>query len=211
MLKTPFGLKLMSPANLGRISKNTAAGEYFQGDRENGGIFKHACMMATSAMFKAAKEVLAPPLAARLCRLAYWMVDLVLPYNSMKDPYSICGNPRFCTQYNNSETGENIGPMLSGTATWLTLTLLSAFGIEFNQDGIKIDPVLREEQTEVDLSVRMYGSVYNIRIIKPEGFCRLFDKKAQIQFDGIKIEANILPAFYDSKEHSAVIDFYLAL
>ena len=72
VLKTPYGLRLMSPTDLGKVAKGTATGEYFLGDRENGGVFKHACMMATAAMFKAAKRSNNPVLAEKLSRLAYW-------------------------------------------------------------------------------------------------------------------------------------------
>jgi len=104
-LKTPYGLKLVTLTDLGKLSDDTATGHYFPGDRENGGVFKHAAMMATAAMFKAAKQVKSKELAARLANLGYWMIDLVAPYRTMLDPFSVCGNPRFCTQYNNSETG----------------------------------------------------------------------------------------------------------
>ncbi|MCX7774453.1 MAG: glycosyl transferase, partial [Clostridia bacterium] len=101
-LRTPYGLKLVSPSDLGPITRISATDHYFPGDRENGGVFKHACMMATSAMFKAAKEVKNAELAKRLCETAYWMVDLVAPFRTMESPFEIAGNPRFCTQYNNS-------------------------------------------------------------------------------------------------------------
>jgi cellobiose phosphorylase len=207
VLKTPFGLKLMSPAALDRVSNNTAAGEYFPGDRENGGVFKHACMMATASMFKASKQVSDKELARKLARFAYWMVDIVLPFNTMKDPFMICGNPRFCTQYNNSETGENIGPMLSGTSTWLTLTLITAFGLEFTHKGIILDPILKEEQTYLELQINLNGSTYRLKIKKPEGFYRVLDGKTEIMFDGVKINKNIIPVLSDKKEHDVKILF----
>ncbi len=77
-LKTPYGIKLVTPTDLGKVADDTATGHYFPGDRENGAVFKHATMMATAAMFKAAKKVKDKELAARLANLGYWMVDLVL-------------------------------------------------------------------------------------------------------------------------------------
>ena len=65
-------------------------------------------------------------LAARLSALGHWMLDRVYPFKAMEEPFVLCGNPRFCTQYNNSVTRENVGPMLSGTASWLSLSV-SAF------------------------------------------------------------------------------------
>lgn len=38
-LKTSFGLKLVSPADLGKVAPGTVTGEYFPGDRENGGVY----------------------------------------------------------------------------------------------------------------------------------------------------------------------------
>ncbi|HEX9061864.1 MAG TPA: glycosyl transferase, partial [Clostridia bacterium] len=86
-LKTPYGLKLVTATDLGKVANDTATGHYFPGDRENAGIFKHATMMATTAMFKAAKEVKNKELAKRLCDTAYWMIDLVLPYKALENPY----------------------------------------------------------------------------------------------------------------------------
>ena len=97
-IKTDAGLRLSSPCDLGKISATTANDHYFHGDRENGAVFKHATMMATAAMFKAAKTVKDAELARELCELAYWMLDRVLPYKTLANPYVTKGNPRFCTQ-----------------------------------------------------------------------------------------------------------------
>jgi cellobiose phosphorylase len=207
VLKTPFGIKLMSPTNLNLISESTAAGEYFPGDRENGAVFKHASMMATSAMFKAAKEVKRRELAIRLSRLAYWMVDLVLPYKTLQNPYVTCGNPRFCTQYNNSETGENIGPMLSGTSTWLILTFLSAFGVEYTRQGILCDPILKEEEKTLEYTVHANKTSYHFKISKPAGFYRIADSVYSVQIDDKKNDSNKIPLLDDQKAHFVEICF----
>ncbi len=206
-LKTPYGLKLVTLTDLGKLSDDTATGHYFPGDRENGGVFKHAAMMATAAMFKAAKQVKSKELAARLANLGYWMIDLVAPYRTMLDPFSVCGNPRFCTQYNNSETGENIGPMLSGTSTWMILTLMSAYGLEYTTKGIIMDPVMREKEKYSAYTVNIGKAVYNISIKKPEGFCRIADGNAKITVDGNEIEGNLIPLFSDGKEHNVEVVF----
>ncbi|PQQ67605.1 GH36-type glycosyl hydrolase domain-containing protein [Acetivibrio saccincola] len=206
-LKTPYGIKLVTPTDLGKVADDTATGHYFPGDRENGAVFKHATMMATAAMFKAAKKVKDKELAARLANVGYWMVDLVLPFRTMKDPFVICGNPRICTQYNNSETGENIGPLLSGTATWLNLTMISAIGVEYNINGIIIDPILKEEQESLNYIVNTGRALYNVSISKPKGFYRLADCNATITVDGNKIEGNFIPLFTDGNEHTVEVVF----
>ena len=93
-------------------------------------------------MLKAAKWVKDEQLAKRLLDLAWFMIGKTLPYTTLDTPYITKGNPRFCTQYNNSETGENIGPMLSGTASWLTLALFELLGINDSEDGLSFAPLL---------------------------------------------------------------------
>jgi cellobiose phosphorylase len=206
-LKTPYGIKLVTLTDLGKVANDTATGHYFPGDRENGAVFKHATMMATAAMFKAAKAVKSKELAARLAEMGYWMVDLVAPFKTMANPFEKAGNPRFCTQYNNSENGENIGPMLSGTSTWLTLTLMSAFGVEYSTKGLMLDPIIREEQKTTSYSINTGKAVYNITIKKPEGFYRSADGNVKFSVDGKSIEGNIIPQFSDNKEHSVEVIF----
>jgi cellobiose phosphorylase len=206
-LKTPYGVKLCSPADLEKLASGTATGHYFPGDRENGAVFKHASMMAASAMIKAAKEAKDSALASRMARFAYWMIDLVLPYRTLANPYVTAGNPRFCTQYNNSDTGENIGPMLSGTASWLDLTLISAFGLEYTNRGIILDPILREEQEELHLAMKTGRAGYDITVKKPAGFRRMADGNVTVKLDGKPLNGNVLPLFEDDKVHTVVVDF----
>ena len=208
-LKTPFGLKLMSPTDLSKVAKHTATGEYFPGDRENGGIFKHATMMATAAMIGAAKKVENQELAKRLSKLAYWMVERVLPYKTLENPFEVCGNPRWCTQYNNSQTGENIGPTLSGTSTWLAITLFEMLGIKYEKDALIIDPVLNESQTDVSYTLRHLSSKYQIKIHKPEGMSRIRDHKYNITLDGKVLENNKVALVDDGCTHEVVLNFNL--
>lgn len=207
VMVTPYGIKLMSPADMGKVAKFTATGEYFPGDRENGAVFKHASMMTVSAMIKAAKSAQSPDLAARLSKLAYWMLDLTLPYKTMENPYVTCGNPRFCTQYNNSETGENIGPILSGTSTWLTLSLMSALGIEFTGEGLVLDPILREKDRKVTYDLRVGEASYRIEITKPEGFYRVLNSDFRLELDGKEIAGNVLPLDRTKANHVVKMQF----
>ena len=124
-LKTKAGYKLCTPHDLKRCgSKEAATEQYFLGDRENGGVFKHATMMFSRALIKAARKVKDKELKKTLLEDAHYMMDIVYPFNVLKDPYLFKGNPRFCTQYVNSLTEEHVGPILSGTATWLLLAIL---------------------------------------------------------------------------------------
>ena len=123
-LKTKAGYKLCTPHNLKLCgSKEAATEQYFLGDRENGGVFKHATMMFVVALLKASKTVKDINLKQTLLDDATYMLNIVYPFNVYKDLAKYKGNPRFCTQYVNSLTEEHIGPILSGTSTWLLLAL----------------------------------------------------------------------------------------
>ena len=200
-LKTPFGLKLMSPTDLSKVTNTTATGQYFPGDRENGGIFKHATMMATAAMLQAAKKIDDKELAIRLSELAYWMVECVLPYKTLENPFKVCGNPRWCTQYNNSQTGENIGPTLSGTSTWLAITLFEMLGIRYEKDTFVLEPLLSKEQTHINYTLRHLSCEYNISISKTEGWARLRDSKYHITLDGKVLKNNRVTLVDDGNQH----------
>ncbi|HKL79246.1 MAG TPA: glycosyl transferase [Mobilitalea sp.] len=206
-LKKPFGFVLMSPTDLSRVSKSTATGEYFPGDRENGGIFKHASMMSSSAMIKAAKEVQNQELAIRLRDLAYWMVDMALPYNTLGNPYELCGNPRWCTQYINSYTGEHIGPTLSGTSSWLTLTLFEMLGIEYQGDKLILNPLLSNEEEAIEFTLRYLESYYIISIRKPKGLYRLKDFDYTITLDDELLEDNRINLKNDGRRHYIKMEF----
>lgn len=199
-IKTPSGLTLTSPCALEKISKSTAKDHYFPGDRENGAVFKHATMMATAAMFKAAKTVKSEALAADLSELAFWMLDLVLPYKTLETPFITKGNPRFCTQYNNSETRENIGPMLSGTASWLSLTAFEFLGISHVDGGIELCPILPFELTEAQYSVKLGNTVFDITVEKKQGFARP-GSDTEYRLDGVPC-TSFIPNSRDGKTHS---------
>lgn len=167
-LLTEAGLKLNTPADLERLATGTASGHYFPGDRENGGVFKHATMMAASALLRAAKTVKNRSLAKELTEICEFMLNRVLPFKTLLNPFVLKGNPRFCTQYNNSETNENIGPMVSGTASWLTLTLFEIFGINLTFRGIELNPLLLPSISNAQITLKIRDSIYNINIKKSE-------------------------------------------
>ena len=203
-IKTDAGLMLSSPCDLDKVSKTTATDHYFPGDRENGAVFKHATMMSTAAMFKAAKEVKSDELARRLSELAYWMLDRVLPYKTLKDPYTVKGNPRFCTQYNNSETLEAIGPMLSGTASWLALTVFEFLGISYGDGTVSLRPILPASMKDISFTIRRADCTLDVDVIKPEGFVRPSDKTVY-SLDGAPCGKDI-PLPSDGARHKIKIE-----
>ena len=199
-LKSPYGFRLCSTVDYSKIAPKIDVALYYPGDRENGGVFKHANMMAAAAMLKASKEVEDDKLAERLADTAYWVIDCILPYRTLKSPFMTAGNPRLCTQYNNCETGENIGPTLSGTSTWLLLCLFSCFGIEFTSENFICEPLLRKSDTSLKVTVNSGKAIYNIDIVKPEGFRRT-KNGFKVTLDGQSYETSKLPLFDDGKTH----------
>lgn len=205
-LLTEAGLKLNTPADLERLAYGTASGHYFPGDRENGGVFKHATMMATSAMLQAAKTVKNEDLAQELIELCEYMLNRVLPYKTLDNPFILKGNPRFCTQYNNSQTNENIGPMVSGTASWLTLTIFEMFGLKCTTEGIELNPMLFKNMDKADITLKIRGCQYDIKIKKNiKGFCRV-TKNTMIMLDGVE-HKGVIPL--DSKKNLRKIEIHI--
>lgn len=200
-LRTPYGYRLCTGVDYPRIAPRIAVALYFPGDRENGGVFKHANTMAATAMLKAAKTVKDAALAKRLTETAYWIIDVILPYKTLSAPFVTCGNPRFCTQYNNYESGENIGPTLSGTSTWLLLAIMEALGIEYRADGLKLLPLLRPEEASLSYTLKTGDTSYAINIKKPAGFVRCTDNYT-IKLDGAALESSLIPLLGDGKEHN---------
>ena len=203
-LKSPYGFRLCSTVDYSKIAPKIDVALYYPGDRENGGVFKHANMMACSAMLKAANTVEDTALAERLTETAYWIIDKILPFKTLATPFFSCGNPRWCTQYNNSQSGENIGPTLSGTSTWLLLSLFQCFGVEFTSEGLVCEPLLRNSDTSMEIRVSGAKANYDIRITKPEGF-RRSKEGTNIKVDGVGNAGTRIPVFTDGKSHSIEI------
>ena len=163
-LKTDAGLKLCTLVEFDRLGVATGTALYFPGDRENGGVFKHAAMMATVASLQAAKTVTDEALARELAEQAFFMIGKTVPYATMDNPFVLKGNPRFCTQYNNSETCENIGPMLSGTASWLTLAVYEFLGVDIRENDMMFKPVMQPGKTEMACTVKLSDCTIRVQI-----------------------------------------------
>ena len=205
-LKSPYGFRLCSTVDYPKIAPKIDVALYYPGDRENGGVFKHANMMAAAAMLKAAKSVDDKALAGRLADTAYWIIDCILPFRTLKSPFTVCGNPRWCTQYNNSDSGENIGPTLSGTSTWLLLCLFSCFGVEFTSDALIVEPLLRNDETSLEVTVNSGLAIYDIKVTKPRGFFRSKDG-VKVFCDGDELSDTKVPVFTDGKVHNVEVRY----
>ncbi len=156
------GIKLCTIVDFSKIGINTPTALYYPGDRENGGVFKHAEMMCVVASLKYAKKVKSDSLRKRLYNLAAYALEKTLPYKTMVNPYVIKGNPRFCTQYNNSITGENVGPILSGTSSWLSLAIYEKLGIQETSNRIIINPITNED---IEYTINSCGTEICVKVI----------------------------------------------
>ena len=184
VLVTPVGIRLSSPCRFDLLMGRSGSGDYAYGDRENGGVFKHAAMMGSVALIEAARKVADPRLAERLLSRAWTTLQVTAPFVAFKNPYVLAGNPRFCTQYTNPATGEHIGPLLSGTAPWMWLAYLSMMGISFKEGRVSVDPVLPPEWNGATLDLDVPAGRYHIEVTKPTGFARSRDRKPEILFEG---------------------------
>jgi len=198
-LKTPAGLRLCTLVDFDKLRVQTGTALYFPGDRENGGVFKHAAMMAATASLQAAKAVASEALAARLLDLAFFMLEKAAPYATLEDPFVRKGNPRFCTQYNNSETGENIGPMLSGTASWLTLAVYEYLGVSVGHETLSFAPVLPAGRWSMQYTVRLLDATVHVTV-SGEGKRRT-GPDTQYIFDNHPTGSTV-PRPHDGKLHS---------
>lgn len=187
-LRTDAGLKLCTLVNFEKLGTETGTSLYFPGDRENGGVFKHAAMMATVASLQAAKKVKDEQLAQKLLETAFFMISRTVPYATMDKPFTLKGNPRFCTQYNNSETGENIGPMLSGTASWLTLAVYEYLGVNVREKEITLNPVLQPGRKTINYQIHIGKADLHVKVVGSQNHFRT-GSSTRYEMDGRKINA----------------------
>jgi cellobiose phosphorylase len=207
VLKTTSGFLLCSYSDLSLAgSKQAATEHYFFGDRENGGVFKHATMMMVVALLKRAKTMEVNALRDKMLDEAFYMLNIVLPYKVLKNPFILKGNPRFCTQYNNSFTEENVGPMLSGTATRLTLAIIEMVGIDFDSNTIEVKPMIPKSFEEFHAKIDLGDSKLAINISKMKD--RYLDyASSEYILDGEKTSSRF-KRVKDKREHTLDIIFY---
>ena len=93
--------------------------------------------------------------------------------------------------------------MLSGTASWLNLTLMEMLGIGYDGDDMVFSPVLEADKTEVSYTVTIGDTILNVNIKKPEGFSRV-NEQATCTFEGVPFSGRMArPA--DGKVHEIQI------
>jgi cellobiose phosphorylase len=201
-LKTPSGYQLCSAEDLTLTgAKEAATSHYFPGDRENGGVFKHAAMMFTRALLLAAKRPYSETLKEAMVEDAYFMLHLVYPYHCYSNPYRYKGNPRFCTQYNNPLTEENIGPILSGTATWLTLSFWELAGFSRVGSSVRLQPILEASQGDFTYTYHLTEGNYTVHLHKKKKHYAF--RLASLSLDGVPLDPKApINLIKDGKAHT---------
>lgn len=206
-LRSDCGYRLCTSHDLSLVGATSSSTEhYFPGDRENGGVFKHAGMMFATALLKKSKTIKDDTLKKEMAKDAYFMIDQVLPYKVMDDPFLFKGNPRFCTQYTNPVTKENVGPILSGTATWLALALFESIGLRMEDGKLILSPMLKVTAKSFAYHIHTETGNISVKIRKPRG--KLCDEtKMKVFYDKEEIKGNTIPLPKDGMTHSVRIEF----
>ena len=163
---------------LGEISS------YPPGYKENGGIFCHNNPWIALALAKLGHGGQAFDIYKRTCPA--WIEDQNLHYTEpyvysqmVAGPYA----PNF---------GQAKNSWLTGTAAWTFYTISQGIlGVKPDYDGLKLDPCLPKELTDLKLVRKFRGSTYNIHVLNKAG-----DEKGKLSLtvDGVAIDGDTIPA-----------------
>ena len=190
-LLTPHGVALLAPPytryhpELGEISS------YPPGYKENGGIFCHNNPWIVLAEVMLGHGGRAFDIYCRTCP-AY----LSDPALHRTEPYvysqMVAGPaaPRF---------GQAKNSWLTGTAAWTFYAISQGIlGIRPDYDGLRVDPCLPAQLSEVTVTRRFRGSLYRIHIRNLAG-----DEKGRLTLtvDGKPVEGSLIPADAAPAEH----------
>ena len=87
----------------------------------------------------------------------------------------------------------------TGSAAWYAVVVLNwILGIRPRRDGLLIDPVIPQDWPGFKVKRLFRGSVYRIEVKNAGGKGQ---GVKEIRVDGKKLEAPVIPAFRDGKEH----------
>jgi N,N'-diacetylchitobiose phosphorylase len=162
-LFSKYGIHLVAPAyskpndDIGYITR------VYKGVKENGAIFSHPNPWAVIAECKLGRGDRA---------MEYY--DSLLPYNQNDlieireaEPYSYC---QFIMGKDHTSHGKARHPWLTGSAGWnYTAVTQYILGIQFNFDGMIIDPCIPSDWKEFDVIRQWRGATYKIKVKNPGG------------------------------------------
>ena len=183
-LLSEHGVAILTPPytryhlELGEISS------YPPGYKENGGIFCHNNPWIALAQARLGHGGAAFDIYRRTCPA--WIEDQAMHYTEpyvysqmVAGPYA----PHF---------GQAKNSWLTGTAAWSFYTISQGIlGVKPDYDGLKIDPCLPKELTDLRLVRKFRGSTYNIHIVNKAG-----DEKGKLTLtvDGAAVDGSVIPA-----------------
>ncbi len=197
-LVSEHGVAILTPPytryhlELGEISS------YPPGYKENGGIFCHNNPWIALALAKLGHGGQAFDIYKRTCPA--WIEDQKLHYTEpyvysqmVAGPYA----PNF---------GQAKNSWLTGTAAWTFYTISQGIlGVKPDYDGLRVDPCLPKELTDLKLVRKFRGSTYNIHIVNKAG-----DEKGKLTLtvDGKALDGSVIPADAAPATHEveAVLD-----
>lgn len=183
-LLSEHGVAILTPpytryhVELGEISS------YPPGYKENGGIFCHNNPWIALAQARLGHGGKAFDIYRRTCPA--WIEDQNLHYT---EPYvysQMVAGP-FAPHF-----GQAKNSWLTGTAAWSFYTISQGIlGVKPDYDGLKLDPCLPKELTDLRLVRKFRGSTYNIHIVNKAG-----DEKGKLSLtvDGVALDGDTIPA-----------------
>ena len=183
-LLSEHGVAILTPpyttyhVELGEISS------YPPGYKENGGIFCHNNPWIALAQARLGHGGAAFDIYRRTCPA--WIEDQALHYT---EPYVYSQMVAGPSAVN---FGQAKNSWLTGTAAWSFYTISQGIlGIKPDYDGLRIDPCLPKELTDIRLVRAFRGSVYHIHIVNRAG-----DEKGtlSLKVDGKPLEGNLISA-----------------
>ncbi len=183
-LVSQHGVAILTPPytryhlELGEISS------YPPGYKENGGIFCHNNPWIALALARLGHGGQAFDIYKRTCPA--WIEDQKLHYT---EPYvysQMVAGPYA------PNSGQAKNSWLTGTAAWTFYTISQGIlGVKPDYDGLRIDPCLPKELTDLKLVRKFRGSTYNIHIVNRAG-----DEKGKLTLtvDGAALDGDTIPA-----------------
>ena len=131
--------------------------------------------------------------------VADYKSSLATSFSVIKDPIPYADSSAFYADTNGDGIPENIGPMLSGTASWLSLAVFEFLGAEVSDGNLHLSPVLREGKDFMAYTMHLEKATIHAKITATSGRFRA-GALTQIYFDG-KPCGRVIPLPTDGQTH----------
>ncbi len=183
-LESPYGVEKLAPAfttmreDVGRVTQK------FPGSAENGAVYNHASAFYIYALYTANEN-----------DNAYRVLRKMLPGADEKDivqrgqlPVYIPNYYRGAYRQFERTAGFSSHMFNTGTTAWYYRSLIDGlFGLCGCRDGLKVNPKLPSEWSEVDVKRNFRGATFNVKIQKVENI-----DKTEVYVNGNLIDGNVI-------------------